>query len=625
MLRFRVFQWMVSFSVCLVHAQVAFGRAGGGGGYSSGGGGGSSSSSSYSSSSSGSSGGGGGEFTTFDAIVFGVMLAFFIMIAMKRRRAVAERAKRREAESREWATRLGGEGGAFDLAAFEDRVSTAFLKIQDAWSNQDLRSVRGFISDGLHERFAIQLREQKALGYRNQMSNVRLREVGLVDAHRLEHFDVVSVRFRAWAGDCRIDLESGREIEGFRRGEFFEEIWSFLRGRGGEAGNDHGLFEGQCPNCAGPVDPERAWACESCGSELDSAPPDWVLTEITQIGEWARQDRTDADWMKAAVRRDPGLTREQLEDRASVLFWRLMDSNRTASVDELVAASRPEFLEKQRRVEGGSSRYVGDCAVGAVRLRGIIPGERWDLALVEVRWAGGVFVRASQGGVDRGEATGARKLARHLLVMARRAGVESQVGRCIVSAHCSACGAPDEGALEGCCGFCGEALNDGRDWLLDRFVDLGSAEARGLFAELDRDGAVPATQDVPAADSDAAGNAEDMPRGSLELFGWVLAVAYSDQNVTRRELSAINRLATRLGIPSKMARELRRAAQFGRLEVSSPADAVEGRDWLRSLADMARVDGRIDRRERATLERLAQRAGLGGVDAFDDEAPRLAL
>jgi uncharacterized tellurite resistance protein B-like protein len=620
MLRFRVFQWIVCASLWLVHARVAFARAGGGGGYSSGGGGGSSSSSSYSSSSS-SGGSGGGDFTAFDAIVLVVMLVVFIAVIRKHKRARAERVEKRRAQSRKWATQLGGEAGAFDLEAFERRVSSAFLKIQEAWSNQDLRAVRGFMSDGLHERFSIQLREQEALGYRNPMSNVRVLEVGLVDAHRLAHFDVVSVRVSAMATDYRREISTGSEIEGSRRTETFTEIWSFLRGRDAGGSEGRGLFEGQCPNCAAPVDPERAWACASCGSELDGAPPDWVLTEITQDGEWSNEERSDANWMKAAIGRDPGLTREQLEDRASVLFWRLMNSYRTGSASELTSSSRPEFLDlHRRRVEGGSSRYVGDCAVGAVRLRGILSGEHWDLALIEIRWSGGVFVRASQGGVERGEATGGRKLSRHLLVMARRAGVESHVGRCIVSAHCVSCGAPDQGALDGQCRFCDEPLNDGRDWLLDRFVDLGSSEARSLLADLERPKLGIATDTVEEAELESELAASDMSPGSLELFGWVLTVAYADQNITRRELASIERLATRLGIVSSTARALRRAAQFGRLEVATPSDASQGRAWLRSLAHMARADGRIDRRERATLARLARRVGLEGVDLLADSS-----
>jgi hypothetical protein len=317
--------------------------------------------------------------------------------------------------------------------------------------------------------------------------------------------------------------------------------------------------------------------------------------------------------MKQAVDRDPGLTREQLEDRASVLFWRLMDARRTGSAAELVSCGRTEFVAHEtRRLERGSSRYVGDCAVGAVRVRGILVGSEWERALVEVRWSGGVYVRGAQSGRMTVVETGSRRLTRSLLVMSRRAGVKSQVGRCIVSAHCDGCGAPDEGALDGRCGFCGAALNDGRDWLLDRFLELGSSEARLLLAEVGCDPAVPR---VPAGSGGASADPSASLPGGTELFAWILAIAYGDGEVDRRELATIDRFARRLGLSSGEARKLQRAAQFSRLEIPEPRDAAEGQRWLQALGTMARADGRLDRREAAVMRRLTERVRAAGEGA----------
>src|SRR5205807_2439426 len=57
----------------------------------------------------------------------------------------------------------------FAEQSFIDRVSRAFLTIQEAWSRQDLSAVRPFISDGIRERFSLQFKMQEALGYRNQL------------------------------------------------------------------------------------------------------------------------------------------------------------------------------------------------------------------------------------------------------------------------------------------------------------------------------------------------------------------------------------------------------------------------------------------------------------------------
>ena len=607
MSRARVVGWVAFLSVLLLDATAAFSRAGGGGGYSSGGG-----SSSYSpSSSSGSLGRGGGDFTLFDGVVLLLTIGVAVVFTRRAQRRMAQREREQQERARAWLKAIEARDPDFDFEAFEGRITDAFMKIQEAWSNQDLRRVRGFMSDGLHERFSIQLREQESLGYRNRVSDVRIHALRLAAVRALTDFDVISVRITASATDVRLDAATGREIEGTRRAEGFTEIWSFLRGHGAGTRGRPGLLEGQCPNCSAPVDPERIWACASCGSELEGAPPDWVLTEITQSSEWSAAAPSEPAWWKAAILRDPGLTFEQLEDRASVLFWRLMDADRRGSMAELAHLCRPLFRDRQiQRLSAARGReeatYVGDCAVGSVQLRGIVPGKKWDLALIEIRWSGGVFERRRGGGAVE---TGARVMRRSLLVMARRSGVQSDVGRCIVSAHCASCGAPDEGTIEGCCGFCGDAMDDGRDWLIDRFLEMGGGEASLLLAEVGRG------RDDEGRDAAEAPVAIDPGRtvgpGGEELFAWCLRVAYSDQKIDRRELQGLDRLASRLGIRPERARRLRQAAQFGRLEVEMPGDAALARDWIVALAAMARVDGRIDPREKAVVETLAGRLGIG--------------
>jgi hypothetical protein len=61
---------------------------------------------------------------------------------------------------------------AFDPDAFYNRVAGGFLKLQTAWCEQNLQSVRPFISDGIHERFSLQFAEQKAEGYRDHLDHL---------------------------------------------------------------------------------------------------------------------------------------------------------------------------------------------------------------------------------------------------------------------------------------------------------------------------------------------------------------------------------------------------------------------------------------------------------------------
>ena len=146
----------------------------------------------------------------------------------------------------------------FSAQAFCQRVGTAFLKIQQAWTAQNLSTVRAFISDGVYERFSLQFAEQRDKGYRDVMENVSVQEARIADVQQAGVFDEVAVRITAAAADYRASLADGGFLSGSRNVQPFVEIWSFLRKRGAITDTSKsGLIEGNCPNCGGTDRDER--------------------------------------------------------------------------------------------------------------------------------------------------------------------------------------------------------------------------------------------------------------------------------------------------------------------------------------------------------------------------------
>ena len=163
--------------------------------------------------------------------------------------------------------RLRAHDPAFDPDAFGGRVSAGFMKLQDAWCRQDLSAVRPFISDAVHERFAIQFAEQKAGGYRDRMADVAVDAVAVVDATSDAVYDAVAVHLVARARDQRVSIQGDRVISGSAAVRPFAEVWSFLRRRGAHtlAAGRPGLLEGNCPNCGAPVELNESASCAACG------------------------------------------------------------------------------------------------------------------------------------------------------------------------------------------------------------------------------------------------------------------------------------------------------------------------------------------------------------------------
>src|SRR5207244_13467431 len=122
---------------------------------------------------------------------------------------------------------------------------------------------------------------------------------------------------------------------------------SFLRRRGvtSKGPDERGLLEGNCPNCGAAVEINQNANCAHCGALLRSGQYDWVLAEIVQESEWTADRRTDLASVAALVARDPDFNLQDLEDRASVMFWRWQAAERTAKVDFIRKIAAPAFCD----------------------------------------------------------------------------------------------------------------------------------------------------------------------------------------------------------------------------------------------------------------------------------------
>ena len=72
---------------------------------------------------------------------------------------------------------------------------------------------------------------------------------------------------------------------------------------------------------------------------------------------------------------DPGFNRAEVEDRATVMFWRKAMADRLGKVDPLRKMALDEFCASYAGVlspqPDGSRAYIGDCAVGGAASAGI--------------------------------------------------------------------------------------------------------------------------------------------------------------------------------------------------------------------------------------------------------------
>jgi hypothetical protein len=604
----------------LLLAADAFARAGGGGGYHGGGGGGFHSGGGSFSSSGGGSGDGGFLVYLLIRLVFehpliGIPLVFFVLWFLYN--ANNGRIERREdsidstitagveaeldTKRAEALASIRARDPNFDEGVFLGRASTAFGAIQDAWSRQDMKTARAFISDGVYERFSRQISEYQSRKIRNRMSDVKVLESRALGYRTGAHYDAVFVSLTASATDETVELGTDKVLSG-GPGEF-TEVWTFLRRPGAKTLARPGLLEGHCPSCGAPLPIADAAQCSACKSWVNSGEHDWVLTSITQISEWAfpSPDRDVTGW--AALRdQDPELSLEALEDRAAVAFWRWLDARRRRDLAPLRGIACDEFL---KTVAGfADERFERDAAVGLVETIAFEPGAPFDKVHVQVRWEADTMA-----GKGDAAAFQSRDRRTHYLIFRRKAGAKSDVKAGLRTARCPACGAPPEAPDSAACAYCGHAFNDGSvSWVLCDILPFGQWTR-------------PAAASAAEASPEEVGLdwGDDLP--AIEAVSVLAAGLAAHGTVDDRERSYLLAYADRRGVEPSQAESLLQAALQRRLEVPVPKSAAEAEAILRGLIRMGLADGRIPDGERALMASFGARLGLddAAIDAMIKE------
>ncbi|GAB4150656.1 MAG: hypothetical protein Tsb009_25620 [Planctomycetaceae bacterium] len=629
----QLFKWAccfgLMFTFLILIGEDAFGRAGGGGSYgggSSGGGGGGFGGGG----SSGGGGSGGGEIIwlliqlCIHRPYIGIPVTIGLIGLMgyggwfARQGHITRTIRRgRRAQDIEHKTvalnQIRYRDPAFNEQQFLDRMSSAFRKIQDAWSNQNMTPARAFISDGVNQRFSLQLEMQKAEKIRNVMEDVQVTHAEIVAADSTSQFETLHVEFRAVAVDYTVNAR-GKMIEGSKQAESFTEYWSFHRRPGAKTLSRPGAVEGNCPNCGAPLQIVDRARCESCQSTVNSGEHDWVLAEITQAREW-HVPEMDAQipGLIAFQQRDSEFSTQHIEDRVSVMFYRQI----AADFFQDIGYARPVLsdafakkLKQKLESRGEKRRFYKDAAVGKVELMEIEPadsqnGERkWDRLRVMIRWSG-TFLEQSPG--KRPQEIRPKTIHTQVYVLVRQQGVQSLADQTFSSAGCSQCGAPIAVSEEPNCQYCGNPLTTGRhDWILEAIEPYTPKMAYGDFF-----GERPSRESFTS--SGYANGVVRNPDWELSL-AVLCGMMHTDGHLDPKERAELMRIGKHRGLSEPQIEAVINTAAHGKVDIPTPKDVIEGRRYLEQLIRASLADGKVTGTEMRFLNRFAKRMEMMPAD-----------
>jgi predicted lipid-binding transport protein (Tim44 family) len=591
--------------VCTI-ASFSFARPGGGQSYRSGGssgGGGSRSGGGGGGGYHGSYSGGGGSSTGGDTfgplgsccIMFvfcgGLLLLIIVMSRGNRqagnvRSAVLDAQYDLEAASRKSVSLdvLQARDPNLTEASIVDRVRRMSDILRDGWTAGDMRPSRPFMSDGCFSRFQVQLELMRTEGVRNVMSDTQVMFVTLEAVQTSPPLDIVHVRFTAQARDATVPINSTPpQIQNALAQQPiapYTEIWTLVRRQGAQTKQSADAVGKACPACGAPFDlgGGEIVTCKYCKALVCSGEHDWVLSEITQISEWHPDSADEVPGLQGLREVDLGATRETLEDRASYLFWKWIESGRKQSAAPLRKGATQELVAR-----GGDGANVAlgarDIAVGGadVVLCDVAQGEKDDFVYVNVFWSGRFTPNAEP--FPR----------QSTLRLARKSGVSTKLSMSQVT--CPNCGGPLAETDDPRCGHCGtDIVATGQVWALDAVGSpelvrprhpIGPAASLGFL--------VPDIRD---------------PRERMVLFSQMAHIMVSS-GLQRDEKRLLVECGKRWGIPEEIVSRALAGQLVGQVgPITSP-------EWfLSGLVAAALVDGTIDAQEQATLERVCTQLNL---------------
>jgi len=465
--------------------------------------------------------------------------------------------------------------------------------------------VRHFISDGVFDRFALQIEMQKGSGIRNEMRDVRVLGSRLVGSASDRFFDTLHVAITAEAVDTLVALDGGRCLQGGGAPEEFTEIWTFLRRPGAQTLVRPGLLEGYCPNCGNRLQLSTSITCESCQALINSGEYDWVLSEITQQEAWSVPVVEQIRGVAELQQLDPGFNPQATEDRVSALFWHHRAAEFFGSDEYLNAVALPAFIAQERESwrldDKGRHLFYADAAVGSVDLAEVKTGgegDDMDRVRVQVQWSGHRALKQVPGFLKPEWELSTLQVQEYVLV--RKRGVQSVQAAALASLHCPGCGAPQVAKQDGTCRYCGMRQNDGSiSWVLESvspFSGFAWAAAE------------------PAESAPIAG-AQLSQQEREALLQCVVAVMLADGVMDPREEKQLTKMAAKHNMPPVRLNELIQQVREDReLRLPQVDDWEKRNAFFRALVQMCLADGNVSDSERQVLRQLVVHMGYTDVD-----------
>lgn len=441
---------------------------------------------------------------------------------------------------------------AFDEARFLERCRALHAALEGALASGDFTAVEPWVADGLLHGHTTLAAMQTGARPPRSLAAVRLVGHELAERHQCLQVELLE---RSAGGD-------------------FTSVWNFARRVG--ATSRAGLLEGKCPQCGAALALNAQRRCGHCEAVVSSGEYDWVLASASLGSDRLRRKPHAVD-LCGLLAADPALTSRALECRATLVFWRWVQSQ---------AAQRPQLFaqvsakDATAPVEPLFAQRAAFPRLHSTNLLAFSEQEGRHRAHLELQWT----LESPQGLL---------RSVREVVVLDRAAAARTPERLGLSAARCIACLGPLDASGQAACPWCGKDVHD--DWVLQA-IEPHLSWSQWFLIERRR------VLSGGEAGADAVTAQEASPEDVLRML---TAIALADGELDDREREHLKVRAEEWGISRDRAGRIlaeARAVDVDRL----PGGSREANRLIDEAIAVTLLDGTLDQRDRNRLQRLAR-------------------
>lgn len=173
----------------------------------------------------------------------------------------------------------------FNEIDFLSFAKDSFIKLQNAWTNRDWKTIRLLENDELFNNHRKLLQEYIIKHQINMVDEINISSIKIIDYQVRDDFEFIDVNIVTTLKDYIIDEYTKNVIKGYKDTNLvMKYILTFARKNGVKSSynNKSNIFDiTNCPCCGAPISITESGKCEYCSNTITNGEYGFVIVNIT--------------------------------------------------------------------------------------------------------------------------------------------------------------------------------------------------------------------------------------------------------------------------------------------------------------------------------------------------------